>query len=89
MRIDKYLQLSRIIKRRVIAKKTCNSGKVFINRVKAEPSSCVNINDVIKVSFVSECIVASALSNEVVVNNRNNATKICKIIDETNDIVTK
>ena len=62
MRIDKFLKLSRIIKRRSVAKEACDSGKVLINGSVAKSSSNVKENDEIKVQFGSRCINARVLS---------------------------
>ena len=45
MRIDKFLKVSRIIKRREIAKELCDDGDVFINGKKAKPMSEVKEGD--------------------------------------------
>lgn len=51
MRIDKYLKVSRIIKRRTVACEACEQGKVLINDKVAKPSSDVKVGDVIAVTF--------------------------------------
>ena len=51
MRIDKYLKLSRIIKRRTIAKDACDAGKVFINGKQASPSDHVDVGDRVNIYF--------------------------------------
>lgn len=51
MRIDKFLKVSRIIKRRTIAAQACDGGRVKINDKPAKPSSEVKIGDVIAISF--------------------------------------
>lgn len=45
MRIDKWLKVSRIIKRREIAKELCLDGDIFINGKSAKPMSEVHPND--------------------------------------------
>lgn len=47
MRLDKYLKVSRIYKRREVAKEIISSGRVYINGRKAKASSEVNIGDII------------------------------------------
>ncbi len=47
MRLDKYLKVSRIIKRRTLAKELVDLGRVEINSRVAKPSSEVNVNDVL------------------------------------------
>lgn len=51
MRIDKYLKISRIIKRRTIAQEACDSGRVMINEKVAKSSTDVKIGDIIEIRF--------------------------------------
>lgn len=51
MRIDKYLKVSRIIKRRTVAKEACDGGRVSVNGKKVNPGADVKIGDVIEISF--------------------------------------
>lgn len=51
MRIDKYLKVSRIIKRRTVASEACSGGRVMINRKVAKPSSEIRPGDVISIRF--------------------------------------
>lgn len=51
MRIDKYLKVSRIIKRRTVANEACAGGRVMINEKTAKPSSEVKAGDVITIRF--------------------------------------
>ena len=51
MRIDKYLKVSRIIKRRTVAAEACDGGRVSVNGKAAKPGSDIKIGDVIEVSF--------------------------------------
>ena len=51
MRIDKYLKVSRIIKRRTVACEACEQGKVSINGKIAKPSADVRVGDVIEITF--------------------------------------
>ena len=51
MRLDKYLKVSRIIKRRTVANSACDAGRVTINDRPAKASSDVKVGDVICVSF--------------------------------------
>ena len=51
MRLDKYLKLTRIIKRRTVAKDAGESGIVSINGKVAKPSTQVKIGDVIEIQF--------------------------------------
>ncbi|MCT4584395.1 MAG: RNA-binding S4 domain-containing protein [Peptostreptococcaceae bacterium] len=53
MRLDKYLKVSRIIKRRTIAKEACESGMIQINGKVAKPSTKVKEGDVIEIEIGS------------------------------------
>ena len=57
MRLDKYLKVSRIIKRRTVANEACDSGRVLVNGKAARASYNVKINDInaFMHDFGSEC----------------------------------
>ena len=56
MRIDKFLKLSRIIKRRTLAKEACDNKRVFINEKIAKAGDEVNAGDVIKINFSNKVL---------------------------------
>ena len=49
MRLDKYLKVTRLIKRRTIANEACDAGKVLVNDKPARASYDVKINDIITI----------------------------------------
>ncbi len=51
MRLDKYLKVSRLIKRRTVANEACDNGRVAINDKIAKASTEVKVGDVIEVRF--------------------------------------
>ena len=51
MRIDKYLKVSRLIKRRTVANEACEQGRVKINDRPAKPGSEVKVGDVVEIQF--------------------------------------
>ena len=51
MRLDKFLKISRIIKRRTVANEACDSGRVSINGKTAKASVDVKVGDVIEIHF--------------------------------------
>ena len=53
MRLDKYLKISRIIKRRTIANEACDAGRIEVNGKRAKASYDVKEGDIIKVSLGS------------------------------------
>lgn len=62
MRIDKYLKISRIIKRRTVAKEACEGGKILINGKIAKPGDNVKIEDKITISLGNNTIVVKVKS---------------------------
>lgn len=51
MRLDKYLKVSRLIKRRTVANEACDSGRVTVNGRVARASTEVKVGDVIGIAF--------------------------------------
>ena len=51
MRLDKFLKVSRLIKRRTVANEACDSGRVSINGKTAKASVDVKVGDVIEIHF--------------------------------------
>ncbi|AGC67282.1 RNA-binding S4 domain-containing protein [Thermoclostridium stercorarium subsp. stercorarium DSM 8532] len=51
MRIDKFLKLSRVIKRRTLAQEACERQKVIINGKIAKPGSEVKVGDIVEIQF--------------------------------------
>jgi ribosomal 50S subunit-recycling heat shock protein len=62
MRLDKYLKVSRIIKRRTIANDACDAGRVKINDRPAKAASDVKVGDIIEVGFGSKALKVEVLS---------------------------
>ncbi|MDR0696650.1 MAG: RNA-binding S4 domain-containing protein [Christensenellaceae bacterium] len=51
MRLDKFLKVSRIIKRRTVANEACDVNRVLINALPAKPSRVVKVGDIISIRF--------------------------------------
>ncbi|WP_125154107.1 RNA-binding S4 domain-containing protein [Clostridium rectalis] len=62
MRLDKYLKVSRIIKRRTIAKEACESGRVLINDKVVKPSTEIKENDIIEIKYADRSIKAKVIN---------------------------
>ena len=58
MRIDKYLKVSRLIKRRTVAKEACEQGRITINGRVAKAGSDVSPEDIIEIRFGNSNIKA-------------------------------
>ena len=62
MRLDKYLKVSRIIKRRTVANEACDGGRVTVNGKVAKASADVKVGDIIEVGFGSKLLKIKVLS---------------------------
>ena len=62
MRLDKYLKVSRIIKRRTVANEACDAGRVTVNGKLARASYDVKTGDIIEISFGTRNFKAEVLS---------------------------
>ena len=51
MRLDKYLKVSRLIKRRTLAKEASEADRVLVNGKPAKPSKDINVDDIITIVF--------------------------------------
>lgn len=56
MRLDKYLKVSRLIKRRTVANEACDAGRVSINGNPAKASTNVKVGDVIEIGFGNKTV---------------------------------
>ena len=61
MRLDKYLKISRIIKRRTVANEACDAGRVLVNSKVARASYDVKVGDVIEITFGEKLFKAQVL----------------------------
>ena len=62
MRLDKYLKVSRLIKRRTVANEACDAGRVSINDKPAKASSNVKVGDVIEIQFGTRTVKVEVTS---------------------------
>ncbi|HOA80104.1 MAG TPA: RNA-binding S4 domain-containing protein [Defluviitaleaceae bacterium] len=53
MRLDKFLKVSRLIKRRTVANEACNAGRVLVNGKEAKAGTTIKIGDIIEIRFGS------------------------------------
>ena len=61
MRLDKYLKVSRLIKRRTVANEACDAGRVMINDRPAKASAEVKAGDIITIAFGNKDVKVEAL----------------------------
>ncbi len=61
MRLDKYLKISRLIKRRTVANEACDAGRVLVNDKVAKASVNVKAGDIIEIQFGSKSVRVEVL----------------------------
>ena len=61
MRLDKYLKVSRLIKRRTVANEACDAGRVLVNDKVAKASVNVKEGDIIEIQFGSKSVKVEVL----------------------------
>lgn len=80
MRLDKYLKVSRLIKRRTVANEACDAGKVLVNDKPARASYDVKIDDVITLMLGARQLKAQVVSVQETVA-KNDAPMLYKIVE--------
>lgn len=81
MRLDKYLKVARILKRRTVSKELAANERVVVNGKTAKPSTAIKAGDIIEVTFGSRCLVVRVLDvRENVLKNE--AGDLYEIIEE-------
>ena len=82
MRLDKFLKVSRIIKRRSVAKEIADQGRILINNRPAKSSSQVVAGDTLTIKFRNKTETVKV--NQIVeTTKKSEAENMYKIIDET------
>lgn len=61
MRLDKFLKVSRIIKRRTVAKEVCDSGKIMLNQRPAKAGTEVAVGDTLTIGFGSKTLTVKVI----------------------------
>ena len=61
MRLDKFLKVSRLIKRRTVANEACDAGRVMINDKPAKASAAVKQGDIIEIQFGTKSVKVEVL----------------------------
>ena len=62
MRLDKYLKVSRLIKRRTVAKEVSDNDRILVNGKIAKPSTALLINDIIEIRFGNKLVKVKVLN---------------------------
>ncbi len=61
MRLDKFLKVSRIIKRRTVANEVCDMARVFVNSNPAKPAKQLKVGDIITIEYKVKTLVVKVL----------------------------
>ncbi len=61
MRLDKFLKVSRLIKRRTVANEVSDMGRIFVNGNSAKPSKQVKIGDIITIEYANRKVAVRVL----------------------------
>jgi len=62
MRLDKFLKVSRLIKRRTVANTVSDMGRVFVNGNQAKPSKQLKVGDIIEIEYANHTVKAEILT---------------------------
>lgn len=81
MRIDKFLKVSRVLKRRTLAQEACDGGRVCVNGRVVKPSFNLKIGDVVEIGFNSGTVKFEVLELKETVR-KEDAEKLFRIITE-------
>ena len=81
MRIDKYLKVSRIIKRRTLAKEASEASRIYVNDKVVKPSYQLKVGDLITIEFGNKLVTVKVLSlNET--TKKDDASKMYELVEE-------
>ncbi|MCT3115722.1 RNA-binding S4 domain-containing protein [Leuconostoc lactis] len=82
MRLDKYLKVSRLIKRRTVAKEISDQGRISINGKVAKSSSDVSTNDELEICFGNKTLTVKVLKI-VETTKKDEAADMYEVVSET------
>ncbi len=80
MRLDKYLKVSRIIKRRTVANEACDAGRVSVNGRQVKASYDVKTGDILEIAFGTRNVKVEVLSVAEVIR-KDDASLLYRIIE--------
>ena len=81
MRIDKYLKVSRLIKRRTVANEVADAGRILVNGKPAKASYAVKVDDVIEITFGNKPVKVKVLSTDAPMG-KDVAREMYQVIEE-------
>lgn len=81
MRLDKFLKVSRLIKRRTLAKQVVESERVFVNGRVAKPSTTIKVGDVITIQFGQKMVTVRVVRLQET-SKKDEASTMFEVISE-------
>ncbi len=88
MRLDKYLKVSRIIKRRTVAKEACDGGRVTINGKVAKAGAEIKEGDVMEIRFGNR-VGRYEITDVKEVVRKENAAEMYRVLEESPEIAAE
>ena len=82
MRLDKFLKVSRLIKRRTVANEVCDMARVFVNDNPAKPAKQLKEGDIISIEYKTKTLKAKVLKIPQSNVSVNEAPSLYEIIEE-------
>ncbi len=81
MRIDKFLKVSRLLKRRTLAQEACDGGRISVNGRVVKPSQNIKVGDIVEIAFNSGAVKLEILDIKETVK-KEQAENLYRIITE-------
>lgn len=87
MRVDKFLKVSRLIKRRTVAKEASDDAKITVNGKIAKPSTNLKVGDIIEINYFRSILKVrvKALLNSSKKDDALEMYEVIEVIDKTNN----
>ena len=82
MRLDKFLKVSRLIKRRTVANEISDTGRVYVNGNIAKPAKTLKVGDIIKIEYANKNVVVKVLIIPTGNVSIQQASELYEIIEE-------
>ena len=84
MRLDKFLKVSRLIKRRTVANDACDAARIAVNGKLAKPSYTFKLGDLISVSFGTKIVTVRVLEIKET-TKKAESVSMYEVVSETNE----
>lgn len=82
MRIDKYLKVSRLVKRRTVANEVADAGRILVNGKVVKASYNVKEGDIIEITFGNKPVKVKVLMAEVNTQSKDLAREMYQVVEE-------